>query len=64
MKVFHDYTFRWWQVGLLKIALLSLGILVGTDFSSFFAGNQGLLALLWCLFLIPTIYLVAVLPKL
>ena len=26
---FHDYIFTWWQAGLLKIALIALGILIG-----------------------------------
>ena len=29
MDIFRNYTFTWWQVGLLKLALLSLGIAIG-----------------------------------
>jgi hypothetical protein len=30
MDIFRNYTFTWWQVGLLKLALLSLGIAIGS----------------------------------
>lgn len=30
MDIFRNYTFPWWQVGLLKLALLSLGIAIGS----------------------------------
>ena len=29
MDIFRNYTFTWWQVGLFKLALLSLGIAIG-----------------------------------
>jgi hypothetical protein len=64
MRLFRDYKMHWWQIGLLKIAVLCAGILVGAYFSRFFVGSQGLLVLLWCLFLIPALYLIVVLPQL
>ncbi len=64
MRLLRDYRMHWWQFGLLKIAVLCFGILIGAYFSHFFVGRQGLLVLLWCLFLAPAIYLVAVLPQL
>ena len=30
MNIFRNYTLTWWQVGLLKLALLSLGIAIGS----------------------------------
>ncbi len=30
MNIFRNYTFTWWQVGILKLALLSLGIAIGS----------------------------------
>ena len=30
MNIFRNYTFTWWQVGLLKRPLLSLGIAIDT----------------------------------
>ena len=29
MKIFRNYTYSWWQIGLLKLALLSIGIAIG-----------------------------------
>ena len=48
-RFLHDYTFKWWEISLLKITLFVAGILVGSFFSDFF-GNYtwpllGLLAL-------------------
>lgn len=36
MKLFRTYTFKWWQVSLFKIHLISLGILGGIYFTEFF----------------------------
>jgi|GEM_PF-887103 len=64
MRWLCDYRMHWWQIGLLKIAVLAFGILAGAYFYRFFLGGPGILILLWCLFLIPAIYLVLILPKL
>ena len=64
MRLLRDYKMHWWQLVRLKIAVLCLGILIGAYFSHFFVDRLGLLVLLWCLFLAPVIYLVAVLPQL
>ena len=30
MKLFHNYTFTWWQLGVFKLSLISLGIIIGS----------------------------------
>ena len=46
MDIFRDYTFTWWQVGLFKLALLSLGIAIGAYCQATFAPYVTLLAVL------------------
>ena len=36
MNIFRNYTFTWWQVGILKLALLSLGVAIGSYCASTF----------------------------
>lgn len=36
MKLFRNYTMRWWQVGLLKTYTFVVGIIVGVYFADFF----------------------------
>lgn len=43
MKIFISRTFTWWQVGILKLALLSLGAAIGAFWSDFFGANIGIL---------------------
>ena len=57
MNIFKDYKLNWWQVGLFKLSLLSLGIIIGVYFTDSFLG---LVPLLWILFLVPGIYLLYV----
>jgi len=33
---FHDYVFSWWQMGLLKLAMIALGILIGSQWPKAF----------------------------
>lgn len=35
MNIFKSYTFNWWQIGLFKLALLAIGILIGSYWSEF-----------------------------
>ncbi len=53
--MFKKYTFEWWQVGIIKLALLSLGIIIGTYWGDLFLEN---ILLLWALFGISAIYLI------
>ena len=39
MNLFQSYTFTWWQIGILKLALLSLGAVIGAYWCDFFGAN-------------------------
>lgn len=36
MKIFKDYTFKWWQISLLKLSLALIGIVIGAYWQDFF----------------------------
>ena len=36
MNLFHSYTFTWWQVGILKLTVLCVGLAAGAYWSAFF----------------------------
>jgi hypothetical protein len=57
MTYFKDYTFHWWEFGLLKISLLALGILAGSYWAGFFSAKN-INLMLWAIFFIPAVYLV------
>jgi hypothetical protein len=46
MDIFRNYTFTWWQVGLFKLALLSLGEAIGAYCQAAFAPYIAPLAVL------------------
>jgi hypothetical protein len=52
--LFKSFTFAWWQLGLLKLSLLSLGIVVGATWPGVFMGWRDLLVVL---FVAPAFYL-------
>ena len=53
-KLFADKTLNWWQIGLLKLSLISFGIIIGVYWFGFFINW---LSVLWLLFLVPAFYL-------
>jgi hypothetical protein len=53
MNIFKDFTLKWWQAGILKIALLSLGITIGSTWPELF---KEWIHLLFLLFLISVSY--------
>ena len=55
MKILRTWSFQWWEVALLKVCLISVGILLGLYFSSYLAG---LLLLWWVLFAATGIYFI------
>lgn len=57
MKWFQDYTLAWWQIGLLKIAMIAFGLAAGASWPGAF---QGWLLWLWAVFILLSAYLVAV----
>ena len=56
MKIFRTWTFSWWQVGVLKVCLISFGILLGLYFHEYLVT---LVWLWWTLFMVTTTYFVA-----
>jgi uncharacterized iron-regulated membrane protein len=55
MKIFKTWVFKWWEVSLIKLCLLSLGILLGLYFYDYLVG---LVALWWVFFVVTTIYFI------
>ena len=53
MKIFKTHTFKWWEIGMLKICLLSLGIILALYFHD---DLVNLMSLWWVLFAITFIY--------
>lgn len=47
VKIFRSYTFAWWQLSLLKISLLALGLAVGSTWPELFASWRELLLILF-----------------
>ena len=39
MTLFKSYTFTWWQIGIFKLALLSIGAIIGAYGQNFFMAN-------------------------
>ena len=37
-NLFSSYTYTWWQMGVFKISLLSIGLIAGAYLSSFVLG--------------------------
>ncbi len=56
MKIFRTWTFKWWEVGLIKLCLLSLGIILAIHF---YSSLSGLLWLWWAIFIVT---LLAIMP--
>ena len=53
MKIFKTWIFRWWEIGLIKLCLLSFGIILTIYFYDYFFA---LLWLWWIFFVVTTIY--------
>ncbi len=56
MKLFRDYTFAWWQAGLLKVYVLSIGLLIGAYFPDVVMRYQELLIGIFVVLAIYFIY--------
>ena len=57
MNIFKDFTFKWWQAGIFKLALYSLGIAIGSTQPELF---KGWTPFLFLLFLISVGYVTCV----
>ena len=55
MRIFRTWTFQWWEVSLIKLCLISLGILAGLYFYDYVIGFMWLW---WGLFLVTAIYFI------
>ncbi|MCK5060027.1 MAG: hypothetical protein KAR00_02700 [Candidatus Pacebacteria bacterium] len=60
MKIFRTWTFCWWEVGIIKLCLISLGILFGLYFYDCLVG---LIWLWWTLFAVTSIYFIVRMVK-
>jgi hypothetical protein len=47
MNIFKDFRLKWWQAGIFKAALLSLGIIIGSTWPELFKGWTSFLFLLF-----------------
>jgi len=56
MRIFKTWTFRWWEVSLIKLCLISLGIILTIYFYDYLISS---LWLWWTLFIATTIYFIA-----
>jgi hypothetical protein len=45
--LFKSFAFAWWQLGLLKLSLLSLGVVVGSTWPGVFVGWRETLLVLF-----------------
>ncbi|HIJ76504.1 MAG TPA: hypothetical protein HPP81_07290 [Deltaproteobacteria bacterium] len=57
MNIFKDFTLKWWQAGIFKLALLSLGITIGSTWPELFRGWTTLLLLV---FLVSVAYVTCI----
>ncbi len=57
MNIFKDFTLKWWQAGIFKVALLSLGIAIGSTWPELFRGWTILLLLV---FLVSVAYVTCI----
>lgn len=46
MEIFKPYTFTWWQIGIFKLALLSIGAAAGAYWNEFFSSMLGVLIII------------------
>ena len=54
MSIFKSFTMKWWQGGLLKISLMSLGIVIGSAWPQIFKTRRPFFLLTYIL---PGLYL-------
>jgi hypothetical protein len=54
MDLFKSFTLKWWQGGLFKLSMISLGIILGVYFQTFFLKW---IVIVTIIFIVPAIYL-------
>ncbi len=45
MNLFKNYTFTWKQIGIFKLALLSIGVIIGSVWYQFFSANMAMVVI-------------------
>jgi len=60
MKLFKPFTLKWWQLGLLKLSLICLGIIIGISWPDFFLTHPQSIVIITILFILPAIYISSV----
>ena len=53
MKLFRDYTYHWWQVGIFKLAMVCVGVLVGAYFAPWVLAH---ITYIWFIAVISLVY--------
>jgi hypothetical protein len=61
MKIFRNWTFTWKQVAIIKLCLISLGILLGLYFYDYLIDWM---LLWWFIFLVTVAYFIVIRGKL
>jgi len=56
-RAFKTVTLKWWQAALMKVSLISFGIIIGIAWSDYLFNS---INIFFILFLVPAIYLVYV----
>lgn len=57
MNFLRDYKYTWWQIGIFKITMLTLGILIGSNWPEVFQGYWAALLAIWVVTLIYINYI-------
>ncbi|MFZ2149620.1 MAG: hypothetical protein WAV15_00450 [Minisyncoccia bacterium] len=57
MKIFKNYTYSWWQIGIFKLALLAIGVAIGAFWGEIFFRYSFILAVIG---VILAIYIIVV----
>ncbi|MBU2220092.1 hypothetical protein KJ665_03030 [Patescibacteria group bacterium] len=60
MRIFRTWTFKWWEVGIIKVCLLSMGVLLGLYFYEYLLS---LMWFWWILMIITLIYFIVRMVK-
>lgn len=60
MRIFRTWTFKWWEVGIIKVCLLSMGVLLGLYFYEYLLS---LMWFWWILMIITLIYFIVKMVK-
>jgi hypothetical protein len=55
MKIFKTWTFKWWEVALLKLCMTAFGIILALSFHSYLIGLMGLW---WAVFILTILYFI------